>query len=125
MANKFRIDYEGKNDNIKEEVESIRNSYLEKSSSQKKLEELRKIDSKVKNTPLIIALSFGIIGTLVFGFGMSLILEFKNYIFGIIVSIIGMILIALAYPIYSILLKKFKNKYKDKILELSNELINE
>jgi cytochrome c biogenesis protein CcdA len=125
MANKFRIDYEGKNDNIKEEVESIRNSYLEKSSSQKKLEELRKIDSKVKNTPLIIALSFGIIGTLVFGFGMSLILEFKNYIFGIIVSIIGMILIALAYPIYSILLKKLKNKYKDKILELSNELINE
>lgn len=125
MANKFRIDYEGKNDNIKEEVESIRNSYLEKSSSQKKLEELRKIDSKVKNTPLIIALSFGIIGTLVFGFGMSLILEFKNYIFGVIVSIIGMILIALAYPIYSILLKKFKNKYKDKILELSNELINE
>lgn len=125
MANKFRIDYEGKNDNIKEEVESIRNSYLEKSSSQKKLEELRKIDSKVKNTPLIIALSFGIIGTLVFGFGMSLILEFKNYIFGIIVSIIGMILIVLAYPIYSILLKKFKNKYKDKILELSNELINE
>ena len=125
MANKFRIDYEGKKDNIKEEVESIRNSYLEKSSSQKKLEELRKIDSKVKNTPLIIALSFGIIGTLVFGFGMSLILEFKNYIFGIIVSIIGMILIALAYPIYSILLKKFKNKYKDKILELSNELINE
>ena len=125
MANKFRIDYEGKNDNIKEEVESIRNSYLEKSSSQKKLEKLRKIDSKVKNTPLIIALSFGIIGTLVFGFGMSLILEFKNYIFGIIVSIIGMILIALAYPIYSILLKKFKNKYKDKILELSNELINE
>jgi cytochrome c biogenesis protein CcdA len=117
MANKFRIDYEGKNDNIKEEVESIRNSYLEKSSSQKKLEELRKIDSKVKNTPLIIALSFGIIGTLVFGFGMSLILEFKNYIFGIIVSIIGMILIALAYPIYSILLKKLKNKYKDKILE--------
>ncbi len=125
MANKFRIDYEGKNDNIKEEVESIRNSYLEKSSSQKKLEELRKIDFKVKNTPLIIALSFGIIGTLVFGFGMSLILEFKNYIFGIIVSIIGMILIALAYPIYSILLKKLKNKYKDKILELSNELINE
>jgi len=125
MANKFRIDYEGKNDNIKEEVESIRNSYLEKSSSQKKLEELRKIDSKVKNTPLIIALSFGIIGTLVFGFGMSLILEFKNYIFGIIVSIIGMILIALAYPIYSILLKNLKNKYKDKILELSNELINE
>ncbi len=125
MANKFRIDYEGKNDNIKEEVESIRNSYLEKSSSQKKLEELRKIDSKVKNTPLIIALSFGIIGTLVFGFGMSLILEFKNYIFGIIVSIIGMILIALAYPLYSILLKKLKNKYKDKILELSNELINE
>ena len=125
MANKFRIDYEGKNDNIKEEVESIRNSYLEKTPSQKKLEELRKIDSKVKNTPLIISLSFGIIGTLVFGFGMSLILEFKNYIFGIIVSIIGMILIALAYPIYSILLKKLKNKYKDKILELSNELINE
>ena len=36
MANKFRIDYEGKNDNIKEEVESIRNSYLEKTPSQKK-----------------------------------------------------------------------------------------
>lgn len=125
MGNKFKIDYEG-NDSIKEEVESIRDSYIEKSKSQIELEKLRKIDSRVKNIPLIISLFFGIFGTLLFGYGMVEFLKFKNnYILGCISFIIGIIFIAIAYPSYSKIYKYLKNKYKDQIFELSEKILND
>lgn len=125
MGNKFRIDYDG-NDEIKKEVESIKNAYLEKSKMQKELEELRKIDFKVNNIPLVVSLSFGIIGVLLFGLSMSIFLEFKKgYVWGIISAILGVIMIILAYPIYNLILKRLKNKYKDKIFELSDKILKE
>lgn len=125
MGNKFKLDYEGK-DSIKEEVESIRDSYLEKSKSQIELEKLRRIDSKVKNIPLIISLFFGIAGTLLFGYGMAQFLSIKdNYILGGISAGIGIIFIAIAYPLYSMIYKHLKNKYKDQIFELSEKILND
>lgn len=124
MAKNFKINYDG-NDPIKKEIEDIRNSYLDKSDSQKELERLRKIDYKVKNIPIIIALSFGIIGTLLFGLGLTSVLEFNNYILGITIGVIGIIFIIIAYPSFKMTYNKFKNKYKKEILELSNKLMNE
>ncbi len=124
MAKNFKINYDG-NDSIKKEIEDIRNSYLDKSDSQKELERLRKIDYKVKNIPIIISLSFGVVGTLLFGLGLTFILEFNNYIFGIIIGIIGIILMIFAYPIYNKIYNKLKNKYKTEILKLSDKLMNE
>ena len=125
MGNKFKIDYEEK-DSIKKEVESIRDSYLEKSESQIELEKLRRIDSKVKNIPLIISLFFGIAGTLLFGYGMAQFLKFKdNYVLGGISAGIGIIFIAIAYPLYCGIYKHLKNKYKDQIFELSEKILND
>ncbi len=125
MGNKFKIDYDG-NKSLKEEVESIRDSYIEKSESQIELEYLRKIDSRVKNIPLIISLSFGIIGTLLFGYGMAEFLKLKNYyVLGGISIGIGIIFIAIAYPLYNKIYKYLKNKYKDQILELSEKILND
>ena len=122
---KFRLDYDS-NKTIKEEVEAIKDSYLDKSEGQEKLDELRRIDFKVKNIPLIISLAFGIIGTLVFGLGLTFFLEFKShYVLASFLSLFGIILISLAYPLYNKIYKKLKNKYKARVIELSNTILDE
>lgn len=123
--NNFKFSYSAPSSNERREIESIRNSYLEKSSSaDDKLQELRKLDKKVKNTPSIFALIFGIVGILIFGLGLSMILEWKILIWGVIISIIGIIPVIMAYPIYKIVFFAMKKKYSAKILKLSEELLN-
>ena len=46
-------------------------------------------------------------------------------IVGVAISVVGLVPVALAYPIYRILAKKGKEKYKDEILRLSDEILNE
>jgi hypothetical protein len=47
------------------------------------------------------------------------------FVIGIPFSLIGTILMLLAYPIYTKVLNNLKNKYGKQIIELSNELLNE
>ena len=42
---------------------------------------------------------------------------------GIVVGIVGMVLVALAYPIYNRVLKKQREKIAPEILRLSDELL--
>jgi len=110
-----------------EEVDAIRKKYLPKEETSKelsKLEELKQLDKKVELTATLWAIAVGMIGTLVFGTGMSLIMAFETarYIQGIMVGVLGMLGIALALPVYRIVLKKQREKVAPKILELTEEL---
>lgn len=123
--NKFSFTYSAPTSEERKEIENIRNSYLTTcSSSGDKLQQLRKLDRKVKTLPNIISLAFGIVGILIFGLGLSMILEWRLLTFGIIVSIIGIVPIIFAYPIHKFLTKLLKNKYSTQILKLSEELLN-
>ena len=73
---------------------------------------------------MILGLSFGIIGSLIFGLGLTCVLEWEKIVLGIIISCIGLIIISVAYPIYNIIYKHLKNKYSERIIKLSNELLN-
>jgi len=44
-------------------------------------------------------------------------------VIGIIVGIVGMVLVALAYPLYNRVLKKQREKIAPEILRLSDELL--
>lgn len=125
MSNKFEYKYSAPTQEERKEIESIRNQYLPKDEKSQKLERLRYLDNKVTSLPIAVSISLGVIGTLIFGTGMCFFLEWVNLWFvGIPFSIVGMITIILAYPIYNKLLNKLKNKYKDEIISISNELIN-
>ena len=125
MSNKFEYKYSAPTQEERKEIESIRNQYLPKDEKSQKLERLRYLDNKVTSLPIAVSISLGVIGTLIFGTGMCFFLEWVNLWFvGIPFSIVGMIIIILAYPIYNKLLNKLKNKYKDEIISISNELIN-
>lgn len=122
--NDFEYKYSAPTAEERKEIESIRNGYLKEKKIDSKLERLRKLDAKVKNIPLIFGLVFGIFGTLIFGLGMAMVLEWSLMVWGIVVSAVGVVPISLAYPVYKIYSKKMKETYSAEILSLSEQLLN-
>lgn len=112
-------------------VEKIRTKYVEKKDSS--LDELRKLDKKVKTPAEVFAYIFGSISALIMGAGMSLVMTDvatllglgDMTVLGIAVGVVGMVLAIVNYPIYKGILSSRKNKYADKILALSNKILSE
>lgn len=121
---KFEYTYSAPTEEQRREINSIRKYYSPSEDGDDKFKRLKLLDSRVKNTSLAVALCFGIIGTLIFGLGITLALEWGNLFAGIIVSIIGIVPMILAYPIYKYVLKHNKGKYANEILSLTEELLN-
>lgn len=126
MPDKFEYKYTALNEKEKKVVEDIRNQYLEQEKYNSNIDKLKKLDSKVKNIPTALALSIGIVSTLIFGVGLTFFLEWTDYMYvGIPFAVIGMLMTLMAYPIYNKVHIYMKNKYKDEIIRLSNDLLNE
>ena len=122
--NVFEYNYSAKQ---QEEVDAIKKKYLPKEEISRevdKMEELRRLDRGVESVATIWSIVVGLIGTLVFGMGMSFVMAFDASMFvtGILIGIVGMIGIALALPVYRLVLKKQREKAAPKILALTEEL---
>lgn len=109
-------------------IEKIRASYVAKETS--KFDELRRLDKKVKSSAEVFAYVFGSLSSLVLGTGMCFAmgvigttLSFAMPL-GIGVGLLGILLTSLTYPIYKAILKSRKNKYSNRIIELSDSLLN-
>ena len=110
------------------EVEAIRKKYLPKEED--KMDRLRKLHAVPTKKAQAASLSIGIIGTLIMGTGMSLCMtELSGFLggtamfIGIPVGIVGMILVALAYPVYNRVLQKERSRIAPEILQLTDELL--
>ena len=127
MENKrFSYTYSAPTGEERKEVESIQKQYLPaEKKSESKIERLRRLDARVKNGAICASLIVGILGTLLFGLGLSLALEFNKYALGIVFSAIGLIPTASAYFVYESVLMRNKKKYGREILKLSEEILNE
>ena len=123
--NKFAYTYTAPTERERKEAESIRKEYANEEKKTDKLARLRALDRKVKDLPKIIALSLGVIGTLVFGTGLAMILEWGLLFWGTLVALAGILPLAFAYPAYKSLLKKRKDKYREEIVSLSDEILSE
>lgn len=111
-----------------QEVEDIRKKYLPKEID--KMEQLRKLHAIPTQKAQAASLAVGIIGALIMGTGMSLAmtdigaaLGSLAMVIGIVIGIVGMVLVALAYPLYNRVLKKQREKIAPEILRLSDELL--
>ncbi|MBQ7880973.1 MAG: hypothetical protein IJ358_03945 [Clostridia bacterium] len=125
QRNDFEFKYVAPTAEERKEIESIRNSYTIKDKSSNKLERLRSLDRKVKNIPTMVSLIVGVVGILIFGLGFSMVLEWDLFVWGIVVSIVGLIPIIMAYPLHLKVEKQLKNKHSKEILEISEELLND
>lgn len=102
-------------------AEKIRRQYLD--SEANKLEQLQKLDSKVKAPGKVVASILGVIGSLTMGGGMAMIMVNDVMNNGLLLGIPGMLIALLAYPIYSLITNSRKKKYADEIIRLSNEVV--
>ena len=115
------------------ELMRIREKYTVPTETEDKMSRLRRLDASVTKTAQTTALIFGVLGTLILGFGMSLIMtelgkilnlsEDITMLFGIIVGIVGGIFASLAYPIYHAIVKAKRKKLAPEIIRLTDELI--
>ncbi|MFR1851245.1 MULTISPECIES: hypothetical protein [Clostridia] len=111
--------------NKKKEIEEIRTKYLPKTEN--KLDKIRKLDESATRKATIQSIVVGLISSLIFGFGLCCVLVWKDsqFIQGIIIGIVGLCGMLLAFPLYSHILKVQRNKISEKIISLSDELIDE
>ena len=115
------------------ELKKIRDKYSESTATEDKMARLRRLDSSVTNTAQAVALIFGVVGTLILGFGMSLIMTDLSEFFGIsvnmatvvgiIIGAVGGVLASLAYPIYAAIVKSKRKKLAPEIIRLADELM--
>ena len=110
------------------EVERIRRKYLPREEN--KLEQLRRLDRSTAQKAQAWALTIGVLGTLIFGAGMSLCLtELTGFLggtamlIGVPVGLVGLVLLALAYPLYNRVLRKERERVAPEVLRLTEELM--
>lgn len=111
-----------------QEVESIRKKYLPKEED--KMELLRHLHKQPTQKAQTASIAIGVIGTLIMGTGMSLAMTELGaalgnlaMILGTLIGIAGMLLVALAYPVYNRVLKTERQRIAPEILRLTDELL--
>ena len=112
----------------RKEVEAIRKKYLPREED--KMEKLRQLHAIPTQKAQAVSLAVGILGTLIMGTGMSLAmtdigaaLGSLAMVLGILIGILGMVLLAFAYPVYNRTIKKEREKIAPDILRLTEELL--
>lgn len=123
--NKFVYNYSAPTEDERREIEGIRKQYGGEQVKKDSLSRLRELDKRVKNPPLILSIILGVAGVLIFGTGLTMILEWSLYVWGILVMVVGIVPVSIAYPLRKKLVKRNKERYGDEILKLSGELLNE
>lgn len=104
------------------EIEQIRKKYLPQEED--KMEQLRKLDQSAAKKGTIYSIVAGVVGTLIMGLGLTCSIEWGGILMipGILIGIIGMALMGIAYPIYTRVTKKEREKIAPQILALTEEL---
>ena len=110
-------------------VQKIRTQYTEKQHTE--LDALKALDAKVKRPANVFAYTYGALGAIVMGAGMSLVMTEIGTILGlesamipgIVIGIVGMAMALTTYPIYKKILSSRKKKYAPEILALSEKLM--
>ena len=111
-----------------QEVEEIRKAYLPKEED--KMEQLRRLHSIPTQKAQTASIAVGVIGALILGTGMSLCMTELGaalgslaLVLGTMIGLAGIILVALAYPLYNRTLKKERERIAPEILRLTDELL--
>ena len=109
-------------------LKKIKSEYSENTNTE--YETLVKLDRKVKLPPTILAYSCGIVGSLLLGFGMSLIMTdigttlgiSAPFVAGIVLGVLGLIVCGGNYPTYQHFLNSRKKEFSKEILRLADKL---
>lgn len=121
--NKFEYKYTAPTEEERRVAESLRREYLAEDEEESDVARLRSLDRKVKTPPTVLGWCLGVGGILLFGLGLTMILEWKLTAWGALVALLGCAPVALAYPLHKRWLQARKKKYRAEILHLSEKLL--
>ena len=118
--NGFQYTYSAKE---QAEIKRIRSKYIPKEEN--KMEQLQRLDASATQKATMYAIIVGVIGALILGAGMSCCLVWTNSLLipGIVIGVIGMAVLAVAYPLYNRTLKKERERIAPEIIRLTDELM--
>ena len=116
-----------------EEIKRIRKKYAEDSAraDESSIERLRRLDASVTKKGTTVSLIVGTLGSILMGSGMSLVMTdlgallpgLLSLFIGIAVGVVGIVGVALAYPIYKAITKKERERIAPEVLRISEELL--
>lgn len=116
-----------------EEIKRIRKKYAEDSArtDESSIERLRRLDASVTKKGTTVSLIVGTLGSILMGSGMSLVMTdlgallpgLLSLFIGIAVGVVGIVGVALAYPIYKAITKKERERIAPEVLRLTEELL--
>ena len=97
------------------------------------MEQLRRLDRSVSQKARIWAVVLGILGSLIMGTGMSLAMTDLGQllglsagiamVLGIMIGVFGIVMVALAYPVYNAIVISRRKRLAPQILQLTEELL--
>ena len=116
-----------------EEIKRIRKKYAEDSArtDESSIERLRRLDASVTKKGTTVSLIVGTLGSILMGSGMSLVMTdlgallpgMLSLFIGIAVGVVGIVGVALAYPIYKAITKKERERIPPEVLRITEELL--
>ena len=114
------------NTQIREEILSIKDKYenITDDSVGKKIETIKKLDRSVEKSSSVFALTFGILGAIVFSLGIIVWLCFEKLSASLVISILGLLTMALVLPLKKVISACRKEEVRKKIIRLSTEVLN-
>ena len=106
-----------------EELKRIRQKYAPQEED--KMELLRRLDRSVTEKGTVISLILGVLGMLIMGTGLALVMVWQGmwFIPGIAIGLIGIGILAAAYPVYNHVTCKERERIAPEILRLTDELM--
>ena len=115
------------------EIRKIREKYAERSETEDKMARLRRLDASVTKKAQMVSIILGVVGTLIMGIGMSLVMtdlgellglsDALIFPLGIVIGLGGCIPVALAYPLYHVIVRHERARIAPEILRLTDELM--
>ncbi len=107
------------------EIREIREKYRQKPNEISQIEKLRRLDESVTKKGTLVSMIVGVLGCLILGTGMSCVMVWGEHLFlvGVFIGIIGLIGVICAYPLYTHITKKERERIAPEILKLADELL--
>ena len=117
--NTFTYTYSAKQ---QEEVQRIRKKYLP--PEEDKMEQLRRLDRSSTRKGTIVSIIVGAAGCLLLGVGMCCTMVWMESLFipGVVIGVVGIAVVAAAYPLFNAITKKERERLAPQILKLTEEL---
>ena len=125
----YRYTYRALTPDQRREAESILREYEQPTENvESDFQRLQRLQNHIERILTIFGLSFGVVGCLIFGGGLSMVLlnpeQLVLQVCGGVLCVVGIVVMALTYPLRRALERRLKEKHKEEIVRLCKSVLD-